>query len=71
MEAQLKKTSELDLDLNLFYAIRIYSDRIHLQGNCTRFAKRECEMKGFKFELQDDFLVAKNNGFEITLTLDF
>lgn len=64
---QIEKLLNLDLNLDEFYVIRIYSDIVHLQGEYTPIIQDQCEQLGFVFKLKDGYLVANDNGIEITL----
>jgi len=66
---QITKLQNLDIDLDIFYAIRIYKDFIHLQGNLDILAKRHLENLGYEFQLNDDFLEARKDGVEIILSI--
>jgi hypothetical protein len=66
---QIEKLLNLDLSLDQFYVIRIYSDIIHLQGEHNPLVQSQCEELGFEFNPERNYLVAKQNGFEITLCL--
>jgi hypothetical protein len=65
---QIQKLLSTKLDLENFYAIRIHSNDIQLQGLCTRLTKNECEAAGFVFTYDGSYLVSKKDGIEITLT---
>ena len=67
-QKQIEKILSLNLDLDKFYAIRIYEREICLQGNCTSSLKREFEELGFEFILDGSYITAKKDGFDITLT---
>jgi hypothetical protein len=65
---QIEKLSSLPLDLDEFYVITMYPQIIRLQGDCTAYIKRQCEKAGFLFTYDGDYLEAKKDGIEITLT---
>ena len=65
---QIEKLSSLPLDLDKFYVITMYPKIIRLQGDCTACIKRQCDQAGFIFEYDGDYLEAKKDGVEITLT---
>jgi hypothetical protein len=67
-QKQIEKLLSLNLNLDNFYAMRIYPHEIQLQGTCTRLFKNECESKGFIFTYDGQYLVSKQDGIEITLT---
>ena len=68
IKEQIEKLSSLPLDLDGFYVITMYPKIIRLQGDCTAYIKRQCEKAGFVFEYDGDYLEAKKDGIEITLT---
>ena len=67
---QIEKLLNLDLSLDEFYVIRIYSDIIHLQGEFSEQTKKDCEKLGYEFNPEGPYLVGKQNGIEITLVPD-
>jgi hypothetical protein len=67
-QKQIEKLLSLNLNLDNFYAMRIYPNDIQLQGHCTRLIKNECEAAGFVFTYDGSYLVSKKDGIEITLT---
>jgi hypothetical protein len=67
-QKQIEKLSSLPLDLDKFYVITLYPQYIRLQGECTAYIKRQCEQAGFIFLYDGDYLEAKKDGVEITLT---
>ena len=65
---KIKKLLSLDLNLDNFYAIRIYENQISLQGEAKKNTIWECEAAGFLFQYENNYLEAKKDGIEITLT---
>lgn len=65
---KIKNLLSINLDLDKFYAIRIYENLITLQGEAKKLTITECEAAGFVFKYEYNYLEAKKDGVEITLT---
>ena len=65
---KVEKLLSIGIDLDNFYAIRIYDAQIQLQGEARKCTIFECEKQGYEFQYQNHFLEAKKDGVEITLT---
>ena len=69
MKEQLKKLNELNIDLELFYSITIYNDKIILQGYYSTITREMLERRGFEFKLSKrDWIESINNKIEFILT---
>jgi hypothetical protein len=71
MSSQKQKVEELlsiGVDLDNFYAIRIYSSQIQLQGEARKCTILECESAGYVFQYIGGYLESKKGLVEITLT---
>ena len=71
MSSQKQKIEKLlliGIDLDNFYAIRIYDAQIQLQGEARKCTISECESAGYVFQYIGGYLEAKKDGVEITLT---
>ena len=68
---QIDKVLSLDFNLDEFYVIRIYNHIIHLLGEHNENIQSQCEKLGYEFKKIDErFLVANKDGFEITLVTE-
>jgi len=67
MNEQLFKLQKLGYDLNDFYAITIYVDKITLQGHLDKSKKDKYKALGYDF-ICDDYLQSFKDGIDITLT---
>lgn len=65
---KIEKLLSLNFDMDKFYAIRIYENQISLQGEAKKSTIIDCEAAGFVFVYEGDYLEAKKDGVEITLT---
>jgi hypothetical protein len=65
---KIKNLLSINLDLDKFYAIRIYENTIQLQGEAKKLTITECEAAGFVFTYEYHYLEAKKDGVEITLS---
>ena len=71
MSSQKQKVETLlsiGIDLDNFYAMRIYDSKIQLQGVARKCTILECEAAGYVFQYENNYLEAKKDGIEITLT---
>jgi hypothetical protein len=66
----IEKALKLKINLNDFYVVTFHDDLINLQGRLSTQLKKQCELKGFQFKLEDgqNWLSAYNDGVQITLT---
>jgi hypothetical protein len=65
---KIKNLLSINLDLDKFYAIRIYSSQIQLQGEARKCTILECESAGYVFQYIGGYLESKKGLVEITLT---
>jgi hypothetical protein len=65
---KVEKLLSIEIDLDNFYAIRIYDAKIQLQGEARKSTISECEAAGYVFQYENHYLEAKKDGIEITLT---
>jgi hypothetical protein len=65
---KIEKLLSINLDLDKFYAIRIFDAQIQLQGEARKITILQCESEGFVFNYIGNYLEAKKDGIEITLT---
>ena len=68
---KMEKLLSLNLNLDKFYAIRIYENLITLQGEAKKLTILECDAAGFVFKYEYNYLEAKKDGVEITLTFNY
>jgi hypothetical protein len=66
----IEKALKLKINLNDFYNVSFDDCSISLQGKLSTELKKQCELKGFKFELENghNWLFASKNSIRITLT---
>lgn len=71
IKQQLEKLNRLDINLDDFYAISIYRDRIILQGDFNKEVFEDLNNKGYKFRFLESNLwfVHILDGLDITLLL--
>jgi hypothetical protein len=69
MKELLQQLSEINLDLELFYAIRLSND-IVLQGDMTRETYNKLKSLEYKmsFDFENDWLFAEKDNVKIVLT---
>jgi len=65
---KVEKLLSIGIDLDNFYAMRIYDSKIQLQGEARKCTILECEKAGYEFAYQNHYLEAQKDGIEITLT---
>jgi len=71
MKELLQKLSELNLDPELFYSIRLAND-ISLQGHLTKYTYDKLKLLEYKmsFDFENDWLFAEKDNVKIFLTFN-
>jgi hypothetical protein len=69
MKEQLKKLNELEINLNLFYAVSFGEHGISLQGHAEQETiKQSNKLVSLEFIKEHILLTGSENGINITLT---
>jgi hypothetical protein len=69
MTEQLKRLSELEINLDSFYVVTFRETGIDLQGKATEQIIRQCKkLVDFEFVQDHYWLSGSKNGINITLT---